>query len=186
MTQCEIYSTTSNPIHQQDSWFLNVRYRTGAPQEHLNQRADSFPATYSPAPQLLLASTMFWWALPSHPGQAQVLLPGQEMCMDKAHTLNRAGCTCSSSHPRDCSTQERQDRGTWQPTPESFSQGTACQPSVWPAKLASPSSPCPGPCILPPLCHAGCPQPMSCCLHHPIPEFDLDHEASGYKLPPLS
>lgn len=178
MTQCEIYSTTSNPIHQQDSWFLNVRYRTGTPQEHLNQSGFLLCHLLPSTPTSLgLHHALVGSAFPSRPSQgSQVLLPGWEMCMDKAPTLNRAGCTHSTSHPRDCSPQERQDRGTWQPAAEPFSQGTACQPSVWPSKLASPSSPCPGPCTLPPLCHAGLPQPMSSCLHHPIPEFDLDQE----------
>lgn len=43
------------------------------------------------------------------------------MCMDKARTLNRAECTGSTSHLGDCSPQEREHRGTWQPTAKSFS-----------------------------------------------------------------
>lgn len=122
-----------------------------------------------------MASTMLWWALPSLPGQAQA----DGCCCQAGRCVwirNRAGCTNSTSHLGDCSPQERQDGDTWQPTAESFSWVTACQPSVWPSKLASPFSPCPGLHTLPPLCHTGPPQPMPCCLHHPIPGFELDQQ----------
>lgn len=95
MTQCEIYYTTSNPIHHQDSWFLNTRCRTGTPQEHLNQRVGSFPATYSPAP-LGLPHALGGSAFPSRPSPG--CRAGRCARIRCAHTPNRAGCTFSTSH----------------------------------------------------------------------------------------
>jgi len=159
MTRCEIYSTTPNPIHQQDSWFLSVRCGAGTPREDLNQRAAPFPTALSPAPLSpgvqpggLCLTARHTGTAPHEPGQ-----PGMGATLGDAHGQGvqpryRAGCGRSTSRPRDCGPQRAAEGHVASPCPP-FSLDPSRQPSEWAPMqaLGSPSSPCPAPCASTPV-----------------------------------
>lgn len=91
---------------------------------------------------------------------------------------DRTGCKCSTSHPRDCSPQEGQDRSTWHPpahpsaSTHHVSPMSGHQARCWAHCLPPAQALCPAT----PLAHRS-PQPVLCSLNHPIPNFDLDQES---------